>query len=71
MMEALIGAIKHSVVLAKGPNELKEFADQLQMCMHAQLLMPGQGSRDISGPTGLTTEQFVAAVRKRLDNLRA
>jgi EF-hand domain len=28
---------------------------------------PGRASRDLSGPTGLTTEQFVQAVRARLD----
>lgn len=28
---------------------------------------PGRASRDLSGPTGLTTEQFVMAVRARLD----
>ncbi len=28
---------------------------------------PGRASRDLSGPTGLTTEQFVQAVRSRLD----
>jgi isocitrate dehydrogenase len=71
MMEALIGAIRHSVILNKGPAELKTFSDQLQQCMHAQLLEPGKASRDISGPSGLTTEQFVTAVRKRLDALRS
>lgn len=28
---------------------------------------PGKASRDLSGPNGLTTEQFVAAVKERLD----
>lgn len=28
---------------------------------------PGKATRDLSGPTGLTTPQFVAAVRHRLD----
>jgi len=67
MMEALIGAVKHSVVLAKGPSSLCDFANILQKSIHEQMVTPGKASRDLSGPTGLSTEQFVAAVRKRID----
>jgi len=70
MMEALIGAMKHSVILAKGPSELSDFADILQKAIHAQMVTPGKASRDLSGPTGLTTEQFVKAVKERIDQAR-
>ncbi len=67
MMEAMIGAIHHSVVLNKGPSDLTNFANKLQKAIHAQMTAPGKATRDFSGPTGLTTEQFVQAVKARLD----
>lgn len=67
MMEALIGAIQHSNKLANGPPELTEFSKKLQKAIHVQMTTPGKGTRDLSGPTGLSTPQFVAAVRARLE----
>lgn len=67
MMEALIGAIHHSVKLNQGPDALSDFANKLRSAIHAQMTTPGKASRDLSGPTGLTTEQFTQAVRGRLD----
>ncbi len=67
MMEAMIGAIHHSVVLSKGPADLSNFANKLQKAIHAQMTAPGKATRDFSGPTGLTTEQFVQAVKARLE----
>lgn len=71
MMEALIGAMVHSAVLA-GPASasapLAPFAKHLQSSIHAQMTTPGKGTRDLSGPSGLTTPQFVKAVRDRLDS---
>lgn len=65
MMEALIGAIRHSVKLAGGkPDDLLTFATTLQKSIHAQLTS-GQGTRDLD-PNGLTTEQFVDAVGERV-----
>jgi len=69
MMEALIGAIQHSVILNKGPPELHKFALALQKEIHTQMTTPGRASRDLSGPSGLTTEQFTAEVRKRLESI--
>jgi isocitrate dehydrogenase len=68
MMEALIGAIHHSAKLTGGLNAqpLHNFATKLQKDIHAQMVTPGKASRDLSGPNGLTTEQFVVAVRERL-----
>jgi len=70
MMEALIGAIRHSVVLTKGPIELENFAVTLRKAIHAQMVTPGKASRDLSGPAGLTTEQFATAVKKRIEESR-
>jgi len=76
MMEALIGAMKHSVVLNTKKNrgnitendqKYHDFAVKLQSSIHAQMMTSGRASRDLSGPNGLTTEQFVIAVRARLD----
>jgi len=69
MMEALIGAMQHSAKLAGGSEakSLHEFSVKLQKAIHAQMVTPGQASRDLSGPTGLTTEQFVEAVKKKLN----
>jgi isocitrate dehydrogenase len=67
MMEALLGAIQHSVVLHKGPPELAAFATKLRAAIHNQMTTPGKATRDLSGPQGLTTEQFVEAVKTRLD----
>jgi isocitrate dehydrogenase len=72
MMEALIGAMKHSAVLSKQrggdveeADRLIEFADKLQKSIHAQLVS-GQPTRDLDKKKGITTEQFVRAVRDRL-----
>jgi isocitrate dehydrogenase len=78
MMEALIGAMKHSAELMRLHNkstgadvvtakELTLFANRLQSAIHAQMVTPGKGTRDLCGPEGLTTVEFVKAVRQRLD----
>jgi isocitrate dehydrogenase len=76
MMEALIGAMNHSALLhikrsgKKTSNEENylEFSKKLQQAIHTQMTTPGKASRDLSGPSGLTTEQFVKAVRERLES---
>lgn len=78
MMEALIGAMKHSIVLqtkesggmlSDNDKKFDEFCTKLQVVIHAQMTTVGRASRDLSGPGGLTTEQFVKAVRSRLDSV--
>jgi hypothetical protein len=32
------------------------------------MCLPGGGTRDLCGPTGLTTSQFVAAVKQRVEH---
>lgn len=68
MMEALIGAIQHSAKLHGGPQAkaLHDFSVKLQKAIHAQMVTPGKASRDLSGPKGLTTEQFADAVKEKL-----
>ena len=66
MMEALIGAIQHSAKLRGGFNEVVDFTQKLRTSIHKQLTS-GQGTRDID-PKGLTTEQFVDAVKARLED---
>ena len=71
MMEALLGAMEHSAVLAGKGNKVDtnyiDFVKKLQNAIHAQMTTPGKGTRDLSGPKGLTTEGFVKAVRNRID----
>ena len=79
MMEALIGAMRHSAHLtisAKGgadkadANDTKflQFCDTLQTAIHAQMVTPGKGTRDLSGPTGLSTVDFVNSVKQRIES---
>jgi len=67
MMEALIGAIQHATKLTPGHDELYLFAEKLRTAIHAQMVTPGKASRDLSGPTGLTTQEFVQAVKDKID----
>jgi len=66
MVEALIGAMNHSADLAGGRPEIVNFTTELRSVMHA-LMVSGQGTRDLCGPSGLTTEQFVDAVAESLE----
>lgn len=66
MVEALIGAIQHSVALNGGePRELHAFASNIRKCVHLAF-NSGLGTRDISGAQGLTTEGFIEVVGQLL-----
>jgi isocitrate dehydrogenase len=75
MMEALIGSIRHSVKLfnkegkLEHAEEIMKFTDRLQSAIYAQMTTEGNATRDLSGATGLTTEQFVQAVKDRVDGV--
>ena len=60
MMEALLGAMEHSAILAgkEGKTDVDyiNFVKKLQNAIHTQMTTPGKGTRDLSGPKGLTTE---------------
>ena len=65
MVEALIGAMNHSADLAGGMPEIHSFTAELRAAMHA-LMVSGKGTRDLCGPAGLTTENFVDMVAEAL-----
>lgn len=77
LVEALLGAMNHSAQLeldAK-PNDkeaknmhafVRSYTDTLRMALH-NTFRYGQGTRDMCGPTGFTTEDFVAKVAWRLN----
>jgi isocitrate dehydrogenase len=66
MVEALVGAMSHAETLsAGGPGPITEFAARLRSIIH-KCMVEGQGTRDLCGPAGLTTEEFVEVVGKRL-----
>lgn len=65
MMEALIGAMRHSAKLVGGHEEISDFAARLQRAIHTQMTS-GHATRDLD-KNGLTTEEFVDAVRERLE----
>lgn len=67
MVEALIAAMQHSATLVGGPivNQINEFSNLLRKSMH-NTFRYGQGTRDMAGPSGLTTEEFIDKVAWRL-----
>jgi len=65
MVEAVIGAIQHAATLDSSNQELMmEFTTKLRQVMHRRFVV-GQGTRDMQGPSGLTTEQFTDTVAER------
>jgi isocitrate dehydrogenase len=65
MVEALIGAMNHAAALEGNSPEIPKFTQQLRATMHT-LMVSGQGTRDLCGPSGLTTEGFVDLVAEKL-----
>lgn len=70
LAEALMGAMNHSAML-NDPNSadskaIFEFTSKLREVMHAAMVA-GKGTRDLCGPSGLTTEQFFDVVADGLD----
>ena len=51
--------------LAADADKIKTFTANMYSSM-CEAMADGKGTRDLSGPSGLTTEQFVAEVAKRL-----
>lgn len=69
MVEALVGAMAHAEKLqgaAGGDTPIADFAEKLRKTVH-KAMVEGQGTRDLCGPEGLTTEQFVEVVARRLN----
>jgi hypothetical protein len=78
MVEALIGAMQHAATLQMEAGtgdeanhaQLMTFTTEIRKSMH-ECMRRGQGTRDLCGASGLTTEAFVEAVGRRLDNFVA
>lgn len=71
LVEALMGAMNHAAMLS-GPEtedakEMLAFTAKLRKVMH-KCMVAGQGTRDLCGPSGLTTEQFVDVVDHGLND---
>jgi isocitrate dehydrogenase len=65
MTEALVGAIEHAANLTAGFEPARAFAGRLRAALH-ETLASGDGTRDVAGPSGATTEVFVERVAERL-----
>jgi isocitrate dehydrogenase len=65
LVEALIGAMDHAASLDGHSPRLLQYTAQLRAAIHA-LMVSGRGTRDLCGPSGLTTEQFVDAVAEEI-----
>jgi len=77
LVEAMIGAMQHAAVLDMERNpemvekktvhdEIMQFTTTLRTALH-NTFRYGQGTRDMSGPSGFTTEDFIDKVAWRLD----
>ncbi len=67
LIEALTGAMNHAADLAKSPETpaIHQFSITLRSAIH-NTFRYGQGTRDMAGSKGLTTEQFIDKVAWRL-----
>lgn len=78
LIEALIGAMNHAAKLEFEADPTKKetydktlnYTSTLRLALH-NTFRYGQGTRDMSGPMGYTTEEFVAKVAWRLDRYLA
>jgi len=68
MVEALIGAMQHASKLQGGQDDIHAFTEKMRSIVH-KAMSGGMGTRDLSGPSGLTTEQFVTFVARQLDGM--
>jgi hypothetical protein len=77
LVEAIIGAMQHAATLdaEKFPDDAEKkitkakifhFTETLREAMH-NTFRYGQGTRDMSGPSGFTTEDYIAKVAWRLE----
>ena len=61
---ALRGAMDHSERLVKGTGEIARFTKLMYDSLCKQMVE--KGTRDLAGPTGLTTQQFIDSVAERI-----
>merc|ERR1719491_1651313 len=68
LVEALIGAMQHACAVSGGDNQhVIDHTNRIRELIHTAFLT-GKGTRDLSGPSGLTTEQFVDHIATHLAN---
>lgn len=66
MVYALFEAMKHSEILESGKaGVIADFCDKTYDII-CDLMTNGQGTRDLCGPSGATTEQFVESVAEKI-----
>merc|ERR1711963_313375 len=71
MVVALLDAMNHAAVLEPSNQaKVSKFTACVREAMY-KAFREGKGTRDMAGPSGVTTEGFVAAVRENLDVLMA
>jgi len=71
MVVALLDAMNHAAVLEPSNQaKVNKFTACVREAMY-KAFREGKGTRDMAGPSGVTTEGFVAAVRENLDVLMA
>lgn len=66
MVEALLSAMDHAGNLEGGRDDVVEFTSTIRTHVH-QAMASGNGTRDLCGPSGLTTEEFVDYVAAKLN----
>mmetsp|Transcript_57989 Transcript_57989/g.66931 ORF Transcript_57989/g.66931 Transcript_57989/m.66931 type:complete len:547 (-) Transcript_57989:262-1902(-) len=81
LVEAMIGAMQHAAMLdaEKHPDDASKLAVKMKVLNFTETLREamhntfryGQGTRDMSGPSGFTTEDFIAKVAWRLQRYLA
>jgi isocitrate dehydrogenase len=69
MIEAVIGAMNHAATLEPSNQAaILEYTTSLRQVLHRRFVV-GQGTRDMQGPSGLTTEAFTECVADRLNRV--
>lgn len=69
MIEAVIGAMDHAATLdTSNQAAINQYTSSLRQVLHRRFVI-GQGTRDMQGPSGLTTEQFTDCVADRLNRV--
>jgi len=66
MVEALVSAMQHAGTLEGGRDDIHEFTTGIRSAVH-KAMASGKGTRDLCGPSGLTTEQFVDHVAEEIN----
>eukprot|EP00668_Euglena_longa_P046265 GGOE01061949.1.p1 GENE.GGOE01061949.1~~GGOE01061949.1.p1 ORF type:complete len:512 (-),score=116.99 GGOE01061949.1:155-1552(-) len=65
MVEALIGAMVWAAELNGCTDVIVPWTSQLRQCMH-KAMVTGRGTRDLCGPSGATTEEFIDTIARAL-----